>query len=149
MAHSEGTTVRVHYRGTLDDGSEFDSSTGRDPLEFTVGSGQVIPGFDEAVSGLDVGEETKVRIESENAYGERLDEAVQRVPLDAFAELPPAGVMIQLQTPDGRTLAATVTSVEEDSVELDFNHPLAGQALTFEIELVEIVESETSGSETA
>ncbi len=141
MAQSEGTTVRVHYRGTLDDGSEFDSSAGRDPLEFTVGSGQVIPGFDAAVVSLDVGEKTEVRIEPADAYGDRVDEAVQRIPRDAFPEIPPVGVMIQLETPDGKTLAATVAAVEDDVVELDFNHPLAGQALTFEIELVDVIEA--------
>ena len=141
MALPDGTTVRVHYRGTLDDDSEFDSSAGRDPLEFTIGSGQVIPGFEQAVGDLAVGEKTTVRIEAEEAYGPRHDEAVQRIPRDAFPEEPPVGVMVELQAPDGRTLAATVTEIAEDAIELDFNHPLAGEALTFELELVDTVDA--------
>lgn len=139
MSHPDGTTVRVHYRGTLDDGSEFDSSAGRDPLEFTIGAGQVIPGFEQAVADLEVGGKTQVRIEPADAYGERVADAVQRIPLDAFPEEPPVDVMVQLQAPDGRTLVATVTDVTDDTVGLDFNHPLAGEALTFDLELVDVV----------
>lgn len=140
MAHPDGTTVRVNYRGTLDDGSEFDSSAGRDPLEFTIGSGQVIPGFEQAVAELEVGGSTQVRIEASDAYGERIAEAVQRVPLEAFPEEPPVDVMVQLQAPDGQQLVATVTDVADGTVGLDFNHPLAGQALTFDLELVGVIE---------
>ncbi len=140
MALPDGTTVRVHYRGTLDNGSEFDSSAGHDPLEFTIGAGQVIPGFEQAVSDLGVGEKTEVRIDSEDAYGPRHPDAIQRIPREAFPEEPPLGVMVELQAPDGRTLAATVTEIADDVIELDFNHPLAGEALTFELELVNTVE---------
>lgn len=142
MTLPEGTTVRVHYRGTLDDGTEFDSSAGRDPLEFTLGTGQVIEGFEDAVVDLTVGDKTSVEITPANAYGDRVDEAVQRVPIDAFADdQPPVGAMVQVQAPDGQVMVATVTEMDDESVELDFNHPLAGKTLTFEIELVEIVES--------
>ncbi len=142
MAHPDGTTVRVHYRGTLDDGSEFDSSTGRDPLEFTIGAGQVIAGFEQAVAGLAAGEKTQIRIEAEDAYGERFADAIQRLPMEAFAEEPPLEAMVQLQAPDGRMMVATVTDVTEETVELDFNHPLAGQALTFDLELVDVIAPE-------
>lgn len=138
---SDGQTVRVHYRGTLDDGSVFDSSPDRDPLEFTLGSGTVIPGFEDAVSELAVGGTASVRLLPGEAYGEHLPEAVQVVPLEAFAGDPYVGAVVRLVSEDGQELAATITAVGDEDVTLDFNHPLAGQALTFEIELVEIVEA--------
>jgi peptidylprolyl isomerase len=141
MAPKSGDTVRVHYKGTLDDGSVFDSSEGRDPLEFQVGEGQVIPGFDSAVGELEVGGSTTVNIAACDAYGDRIDEAVQEVPLSAFPEAPEEGMMVELAAPDGRKLAATVTEIGEENVRLDFNHPLAGKDLTFEIELVEVLEA--------
>lgn len=135
-----GQKVRVHYRGTLDDGSEFDSSEGREPLEFTLGAGEVIPGFDEAVTGLDVGQKTTVTIPACDAYGERMEEARHEVPLEAFPEPPEEGWIVELASPEGEKLAATVAKVGSESAILDFNHPMAGKDLTFEIELVEIVE---------
>jgi peptidylprolyl isomerase len=149
MAPKSGDTVRVHYKGTLEDGSVFDSSEGRDPLEFQVGEGQVIPGFDSAVAELEVGGTVKVDIPAEDAYGERIAEAVQEVPLSAFADAPgdpEEGMMVEMASPDGRRMAATVSRVGDEVVELDFNHPLAGKALTFDIELVEVLEGE-SGAE--
>lgn len=143
MAPKQGDTVRVHYRGTLSDGTEFDSSAGRDALEFQVGTGQVIPGFDQAVSGLEIGESATVTIPAAEAYGERMEEAVQEMPREAFGDdVPQEGWAVELQAPDGSTMAATITEVKDDSVTLDFNHPLAGQDLTFEIELVEVVDGE-------
>ncbi|MBU4555747.1 MAG: peptidylprolyl isomerase [Actinobacteria bacterium] len=135
----EGTTVRVHYRGTLNDGAEFDSSEGRDPLEFTLGASQVIPGFESAVVDLTPGDQVTVTIEAENAYGPRLDDAMQNVPVSAFWETPEPGMVVQLVAPDGSQLAATVVEVGEEEALLDFNHPLAGQALTFDITLVEVI----------
>ena len=141
MAAKPGDTVRVHYRGTLADGTEFDCSEGREPLEFEVGSGQVIPGFDVAVCELDSGDSTVVTIVATEAYGERQDEAVQTFPLDFFGgQLPEVGWAVELATEDGQRVPATVAEVNEDNVVLDFNHPLAGEDLTFEITLVEIVE---------
>ncbi len=139
MPHEEGTKVRVHYRGTLEDGTEFDSSTGSDPLEFTLGESQVIPGFESAVTGLAVGEKTEVTIAPDEAYGPYHDEAIQVVPITAFAQDPYEGGVVQLLGPNGEQLAATITKIAEDDVTLDFNHPLAGKVLTFEIELVEVV----------
>lgn len=143
MAAKSGDTVRVHYTGTLDDGSQFDSSEGRDPLEFTVGSGQVIPGFESAVEGMDIGESKKVKLAAEEAYGERNDEALQQVPKTMFPEdqAPVCGAVVELQAPDGRRLAAVIEAIGEEEITLDFNHPLAGKDLTFEIELVEVIEA--------
>ncbi|HSK48510.1 MAG TPA: peptidylprolyl isomerase [Coriobacteriia bacterium] len=140
MAASDGQTVIVHYTGTLADGSEFDSSKGRDPLMFTVGTGEVIPGFDEAVRGLEPGESKTVTIPADQAYGPRTEEAFQRFPRDAFPPEPEPeiGWMVELQSEEGQRVPAAVSEVGDDFVVLDFNHPLAGQDLTFEIELVSI-----------
>lgn len=139
MPHAEGTIVRVHYRGTLEDGVEFDTSRGGEPLEFTVGMNQVIPGFESAVTDLAVGESAEVTIAPEDAYGPYHDEAIQIVPFTAFAQDPCEGAVVQLLGPEGEQIAATITKVDGEDVTLDFNHPLAGKALTFEIELVEFV----------
>ncbi len=140
MAATSGDTVRVHYRGTLSDGTEFDSSTGRAPLEFTVGAGEVIPGFDDAVIDLEAGQKVTITIEARNAYGDRMEEAVQVVPLEMFGDqAPQEGWAVELEAPDGGRMAATIVEVNDESATLDFNHPLAGEDLTFEIELVEIV----------
>jgi peptidylprolyl isomerase len=135
-----GDTVKIHYTGTLDDGSQFDSSEGREPLGFTIGAGQVIPGFDEAVDGMKVGEKKTVRIESAKAYGERHPEMVQQVPKSALpADMEvEMGMPLQAQGPDGQFMNLVVTGISEDAIVVDGNHPLAGQALTFAIELVSI-----------
>ncbi len=136
-----GDTVRIHYTGTLDDGSEFDSSAGRDPLEFALGGGEVIPGFDAAVSGMAVGDQKTVKIEPTDAYGERHEQLVQQVPRTTLPENiePAIGMQLQSQSPDGQVMNLVVVAVEDESITLDANHPLSGQALTFAIELVEIV----------
>lgn len=140
MKPLSGDTVRVHYSGTLSDGSLFDSSEGREPLEFAVGEGMVIPGFDDAVADLEVGGKTTVTIPADQAYGDRQDELVSDVPLEFFGdEKPEVGWMLQLQSPDGQILPATVVAMTEEGATLDLNHPLAGQDLTFTIELVEII----------
>ncbi|MEM1175065.1 MAG: peptidylprolyl isomerase [Pseudomonadota bacterium] len=136
----QGDTVKIHYKGTLDDGSEFDSSEGREPLEFELGSGQVIPGFDNAVDGMAVGDSKNVRIESADAYGERHEQLIQDVPRTALPpEMEPeVGMALQSQAPDGQVMNLVVTAVTDESITVDANHPLAGQALTFDIELVAI-----------
>ena len=131
---ADGDTVAVHYRGTLDDGSEFDSSEGRDPLTFVVGSGQVIAGFDDAVRGLGVGESRTVRIEPEDAYGEYTEEAV----IDFPAESAPDGLEVGDAVTLGNGGRGTVLEITDEFVKIDANHPLAGEALTFEIELVSV-----------
>ncbi len=135
-----GDTVKIHYTGTLDDGSEFDSSTGREPLEFSLGSGQVIAGFDNAVDGMSVGESKTVTIPPGEAYGDRNEQMIQEVPKTALPDdmKPEVGMQLQSKSPDGHVMNLTVTGVEDDSITVDGNHPLAGQALTFAIELVEI-----------
>ncbi len=138
MAPHDGQTVLVHYTGTLSDGSTFDSSRDRAPLQFTLGAGEVIPGFDDAVRPLEVGESVTVTIPSAEAYGDYEDEGVQAFPLDAFPSPPEEGWVVELQGPDGRSIAATVVEVGAEEAKLDFNHPLAGQDLTFDIELVSV-----------
>ncbi len=135
-----GDTVKIHYTGTLEDGSEFDSSKGREPLEFSLGSGQVIPGFDKAVDGMSVGDSKTVTIPPDEAYGERNEQMTQEVPKTALPDdmKPEVGMQLQSKSPDGQVMNLVVTGVEDDSIRVDGNHPLAGQALTFAIELVEI-----------
>jgi peptidylprolyl isomerase len=135
-----GDTVRIHYTGTLDDGTEFDSSSGRDPLQFTLGSGQVIPGFDKAVEGMAVGDSKSVNIPAEDAYGPRRDTMVQDVPRHALPDEfdPVEGMPLQAKGQDGNVINLRVTSVADDSITVDANHPLAGKALNFDIELVDI-----------
>jgi FKBP-type peptidyl-prolyl cis-trans isomerase 2 len=136
---AQGDTVKVHYTGTLDDGTVFDSSEGRDPLEFTIGSNTVIPGFESAVIGLTVGASTRVVIGPEDAYGPRLDGKVVVVERSRLPDEPEPepGMVLQARGPEG-TILLTITDVADDQVTLDGNHPLAGQQLTFEIELAEI-----------
>ena len=135
-----GDTVRIHYTGTLNDGSQFDSSAGRDPLEFAVGSGMVIPGFDTAVEGMTVGESKSFTIEPEEAYGVKQDHLIQEVPKSALPEgmTPEVGMPLQSQTPDGQVMDLEVTAVTDTHITVYANHPLAGKALTFDIELVAI-----------
>lgn len=136
-----GDTVRIHYTGKLDDGTEFDSSAGRDPLEFALGSGQVIPGFDTAVTGMTVGDSKSVSIAPDEAYGERHEQLIQDVPKDALSddvELA-VGMQLQSQSPDGQVMQFIVTAVASETFTVDANHPLAGQTLNFDIELVEIL----------
>lgn len=136
----EGDNVKVHYRGLLDDGSVFDSSTGCDPLEFKIGGGQVIPGFEEAVVGMQAGETKTSRIATDKAYGPHLEEMVvifQRDQLPQDLE-PKVGQVLRFRRDDGNAIEVTVTDVSDTSVTFDGNHPLAGKELIFEIELLEI-----------
>ena len=141
MAATNGDTVRVHYTGTLDDGTQFDSSEGREPLEFTLGSGQVIPGFDAGVTGMEPGDTKTIQIPADEAYGPRRDEMMLSVSPDQFPEGmdPQVGQQLQLQQPDGQAVVVRVAEVTDDGVTLDANHPLAGEDLTFELTLDEIV----------
>jgi peptidylprolyl isomerase len=135
-----GDTVHLHYTGTLLDGTTFDSSEGRDPLQFEVGSGQIIPGLDTAIPGMTVGEKKVVKIGAEDAYGQPNPEMRQSVPREGIpAEIPlEVGIQLQMQTPDGQAMPVTVIEVDEATVTLDANHPLAGKDLQFDIELVKI-----------
>jgi peptidylprolyl isomerase len=134
-----GDLVRVHYTGRLADGKVFDSSRdGGEPLEFTVGSGQVIPGFDEAVRGMEIGESKTIEIESENAYGPRRDALIAEIERDKarFPVEPEVGMNLLMPLPDGNQLEVVVTEVTDTHVTIDGNHPLAGEKLIFDLELV-------------
>jgi len=135
-----GDTVHVHYRGTLADGTEFDSSAGADPISFTIGAGDLIPGFEDAIEGMIAGEKKTQRIAADNAYGERRDELVFTIDR---AQMPEGsdvdvGDVLRIGFPDGSSAAVQVAALDDESVTLDANHPLAGKDLTFELELVSI-----------
>jgi len=135
-----GDVVKVHYTGKLTNGEQFDSSTGREPLEFTVGAGQMIKGFDDAMPGMSVGEKKTVNISPENAYGEKSEEAViefprENVPADMPLEV---GMQLELRSESGQPIPVTIEDIREDVIVLDANHSLAGKELVFDIELVEI-----------
>ena len=135
-----GDTVHVHYVGTLDDGSVFDSSEGSDPISFTLGSGDVIPGFDEAVLGMSTGETKRERFVAARAYGDRRDDlvfVVDRARFPQASELH-VGDMVRVGFADGTSAPVQIADIGDDSITLDANHPLAGQALTFELTLVSI-----------
>ncbi len=136
----QGDTVRVHYTGKLADGTVFDSSAGREPLEFTVGERRVISGFENAVVGLGVGEQKKVSIPPEDGYGEYTTDLVATIDRSKIpADVEPApGLVLQANTPDG-PMKFMITVVDGDNVTLDGNHPLAGKRLEFDIEVMEIV----------
>lgn len=137
---ASGDVVKVNYKGTLDDGTEFDSSEGKEPLQFTVGEGSLIPGFENGVIGMKVGDVKKVTIPAGEAYGEPREDMIANVPKTQF---PPdlqyeIGQELMLRTQDGRPLRFKVLEISADSVKVDLNHPLAGKTLTFEITIVEI-----------
>jgi len=135
-----GDSVKVHYTGTLADGTQFDSSQGRDPLEFTLGAGNVIPGFDQGVTDMAAGDTKTIHIPAEEAYGPRHDHLTQDVPRSAMPadiELE-QGMVLHAQGPEGQTLNFTVVEFDDQTVKVDGNHPLAGKDLTFALELVSI-----------
>ena len=140
----QGDTVKVHYKGTLEDGTVFDDSHDREPLEFTIGDGDIIPGFEDAVVGMEPGEEQTAEIESDDAYGPRRDDLVASVDRDELPDDldPEVGQNLELQQENGESMVLTVKDIDESSVTLDGNHPLAGKDLTFGIELVDIEDSE-------
>jgi peptidylprolyl isomerase len=135
-----GDKVKVHYHGKLRSGETFDSSQGREPLEFTLGSGQVIKGFDEGVKGMQVGDKKTVEIPVADAYGEKNEEMLIEFPKNQFPpELnPEVGMQLMMNNGQGQQFPVNIVEVKEESVVLDANHPLAGQDLIFDLELVEI-----------
>ena len=136
-----GDTVRFHYTGTLTDGSVFDTSDGRDPLECTVGAGQIVPGLDAALAGMTVGAEETVAVPCDQAYGPHDPNGRQEIPRDQIpAEIPvDPGTTLQLSLPDGRKMPVVVADADDEKVVLDANHPLAGQDLTFRVKVVAVV----------
>ncbi len=136
-----GDKVRVHYTGKLENGDQFDSSQGSEPLEFEVGSGQVIKGFDDGLIEMAVGEKKSITIQPDDAYGQRREDFIMDVPLKEFPKniKPELGQELELNQPDGSSVSVKIVDLNEEHVRLDANHPLAGEVLIFELELVEIV----------
>jgi len=134
-----GKTVKVHYTGTLDDGTVFDSSEGRDPIEFEIGAGNVIPGFEEAVKEMAVEETKTVTIPCAEAYGEYREDMCGEFPREQLPDdiTPEVGMQLAMQTPEGE-MPVRVTALSDDTLTLDANHPLAGRDLTFELTLVAV-----------
>ncbi len=142
MAVEKGNKVKIQYEGKLESGQVFDKSQDDKPLEFTAGAGQVIPGFDHAVMGMEIGEEKEFKIDSDNAYGSRNEELVKTVPRSQLPEglEPKEGMMLQTQNPSGQVMPVKVVEVEEEDIKIDFNHPLAGENLLFNVKVLEINE---------
>ncbi len=136
----EGDVCCAHYTGKLDSGEVFDTSKNREPIEFVVGSGQLIKGFDTAVVGMKKGEKKDIKLEPSEAYGDRDEKRIQKVPRDMLPkeQEPKEGMMLTITTPQGQMIPAKITKVDEKEVSLDMNHPLAGKNLNFEIEVVDI-----------
>ncbi len=134
-----GKTVKVHYKGTLDDGSVFDSSEGRDPIEFEMGSGALIPGFEAAVAEMETDETRSVTIPAAEAYGDVNQDMVGEIPRSNLPDdiEPEVGMVLSMHAPDGE-MPVRVVAVDEENLTLDANHPLAGQNLTFELTLIEV-----------
>lgn len=136
----KGDTVTVHYTGKLEDGTIFDSSADRDPIEFEIGANQVIRGFESAVIGMNPGEKKTTTIPADDAYGPRRDEMIVQVDRSELPDDldPDVGDQLQLRQPDGQNVRVRVSNVSESKLTLDANHPLAGKELTFDIELVDV-----------
>ena len=139
-----GDTVKVHYHGRLTDGTTFDSSEGRQPLEFTVGSGMVIRGFDNGVMGMNIGDKKTIEIPVQDAYGPKDPQMVMDFPIDRFPEdmKPEVGMQLNMSNGSGQQFPVVITEIKGDTVILDANHPLAGEDLVFDLELVEILDEE-------
>jgi len=142
MEISNDKYVTIHYKGTLEDGTVFDSSEGKDALEFIFGLGMIIPGLEKGIEGLKAGDKKQVKVEAKDAYGELREEAKQEVPKDQF---PPEielkeGLQLMAQGPQG-PMPVLIAQIKESTVVVDFNHPLAGKALTFDIEVVDVRDS--------
>lgn len=138
---NEGKKVKIHYKGTLDDGEVFDSSYDRgEPIEFVCMAGEVVKGFDNAVCDMEVGEKKSIHLEPEDAYGERNEAMIQKVPLNQIPnadQLPDSGT-IYFQGPDGLPIPAEIVEKDDETITFDMNHPMAGKPLNFELELVEV-----------
>ena len=142
MTIKKGSKIKVEYEGTLDNGEVFDTSKGRDPLEFTVGEGKIIPGFENALIGMKKGEEKKIKIESKDAYGETNPELLKKLPKtqlpeDAREKIKP-GMVLGMKAPDGRQVPVRVTGVGDSDITLDLNHPLAGKNLNFKLKVIDV-----------
>ncbi len=136
----DGNTVKVHYTGKLESGEVFDTSKDREPLQFTLGGGNIIPGFDKGVMGMETGEKKTITIPPDDAYGPKRDDLVANVNRADFPEniTPEIGQQLQMEQPDGTTMNVVITEMSDQKVTLDANHPLAGKTLIFDVELVEV-----------
>jgi FKBP-type peptidyl-prolyl cis-trans isomerase 2 len=142
MAVQSGDTIKIHYHGRLSDGTTFDSSAGRTPLEFTVGSGSVIKGFDDGVQGMTVGDKKTIEIPFTHAYGPEDPSMIIEFPLERLPEdlKPEKGMQLNMNNAEGQQFAVVVTDITDEHIVLNANHPLAGKDLIFDLELVEIVD---------
>jgi peptidylprolyl isomerase len=145
---TNGDMVKVHYTGLLEDGKTFDSSEGREPLEFQIGSGRIIRGFNDAILGMEIGEEKEVTIPPELAYGYPDEKLIKTLPRTMIGEqfTPEAGMIIGIQMEDGTRVPATIAQVAEQSIDVDLNPPLAGKVLTFKIKVVDISDATQSSA---
>ena len=143
MPIKKGDKVKVDYTGTLEDGKVFDTSEGKQPLEFEVGSGQIIKGFDNALIGMEKGQEKEIKLEPADAYGDPNPQLVKKIPKDKLPEGqdPKPGMALMLKTPDGRQFPARIAEVTDKEVSIDLNHPLAGKTLNFKIKVVDVSSS--------
>lgn len=142
MDISQNKVVKMHYKGTLSDGSVFDSSEGREPLEFIFGVGMIIPGLEKGIQGLKVGDKKSVAVKADEAYGQKNDATIQEVPKNQFPEdlKLEVGMQLMAQGPHG-AIPVQIAEILDDKVKVDFNHPLAGKDLTFNIEVVDVREA--------
>ncbi len=139
MVVEKNNTIKVEYTGSFEDGEVFDASEKHgQPLEFEAGEGMVVPGFDNAVIGMDVGEEKEVTLKPEEAYGMPTDEAIQKVPKDKFPAEAEEGMMIGVPLPNGQQIPAKIAKIDDKEVTIDMNHPMAGKTLVFKIKIVSI-----------
>jgi peptidylprolyl isomerase len=139
MPIKKGDTVKIEYEGTLDDGTIFDSSEkGGEPLEFEVGAGQIIPGFENEVIGMEEGDEKEFKLQPHDAYGDHNPQLVQKIPMDQMPVGVTAGIILVVGLPNGLQIPARVTEVTEEWATIDLNHPLAGQVLNFKIKIVDV-----------
>jgi FKBP-type peptidyl-prolyl cis-trans isomerase 2 len=142
MAVQSGDTIKVHYHGRLSDGTTFDSSAGRSPLEFTVGSGQVIKGFDDGVQGMVVGDKKTIEIPFIHAYGPEDPSMIVEFPVERLPEdlKPEIGMQLNMNNAEGQQFPVVITEITDENIILNANHPLAGKDLIFDLELVEILD---------
>ena len=140
MPIKKGDKIKVDYTGTLEDGTVFDTSEGKQPLEFEAGSGQLIKGFDDAVIGMEKDEEKEIKIEKDQAYGDVNPELLKKIPRDKLPpeQEPKPGMMLAMSTPDGKQIPAKIAEVDDKEITIDLNHPLAGKTLIFKIKVVDI-----------
>jgi len=144
----QGDEVQVHYTGKLEDGTVFDTSEDGEPLSFTIGENRVIPGFEEAVTGMEPGDSKTTEVDPEQAYGEHREDMVMEMERDQIPEDvdPEVGQQLQLRLENGQTVPVLITALGEDSVTIDANHPLAGRKLIFDIELLDVSEGDATGN---